>query len=251
MVVDIFLAQMWPSIKILIAAPFKEPSLLWQIAPILLIWVVMEFYFGTHKKETLGWNTALGNGLSLFWINIAGITHLFSDKAAKFMWGPFIVLLVITIYALFVIYVSFEHVFSAKWTYFLTTPNITYYFSIIAILYSYGTITLNGSMLIAILILWLLIFLLELPIKWFMPELKEDNKDSSDTDFSNDKSPSDSFDSGLDSISNSEPSTMNSSFDETTSTNETNSSLDSDSSPTLGGLENSIEDSNFDKDFKL
>ncbi len=73
------ITQIYPPeyvVRELLAAPFKYGYIVPNILPIVAGLLVMEFYFGKHKHESLGWNTAVGNsliwaatGLSLIYIN--------------------------------------------------------------------------------------------------------------------------------------------------------------------------------------
>lgn len=163
--------------KNLVLAGFREPSLLWQIAPILLLWIILVFYFGTHKHEQLGWNTSLANGISLFWVIVSGMQRIFSEGGAHFTWTKFIIFLVITVYALIVVYISFEHRLPAKWTYGLASHHLIYYLSFLSILYAYDMIYLNIPMFIAIIILFGFILLFSFLLKKLLPALEEDIDD--------------------------------------------------------------------------
>lgn len=53
--------------------PIENPEILPNVLPLVMGLVIMELYFGKHKEESLGWNTAVGNavlwtstGLSLY-----------------------------------------------------------------------------------------------------------------------------------------------------------------------------------------
>jgi len=70
--------------KEIFLAPSKDPSIWWLLAPIILFWLITEIYFGRHKQERLGWNTALGNGLSMFWIVIISFKVLFDKNLGFF-----------------------------------------------------------------------------------------------------------------------------------------------------------------------
>ena len=93
--------------KEIFAAPFKDWSVFWLLAPILVLWIVLEIYFDTHKKETLGWNTALGNGISMFWITANLMRYLFSENMANFSWTKFITIMLVLVYAVFVSTIAF------------------------------------------------------------------------------------------------------------------------------------------------
>lgn len=167
----------------LFRAPLEEPSILWQLAPFILLWVAMELYFGTHKKEKLGWNTALSNGITLFWVIISGMQFIFSDQSAEFTWGRFIVLGLLTLYALFVIFVSFKHSLRKKLAFFIASPTPMYYFSIIALLYAYGLIDPTLTMGVAVVVLFIFFGIFFLIVKAFLPNLsKQDAEDGFDAE---------------------------------------------------------------------
>lgn len=172
------------SIFLILKAPFAKPSIFWQLAPALILWGVMEFYFGYHKREKLGWNTALGNGISLFWIIISCLQYRFSIGDVSFTNPGLLALLVIVIYALFVMFISFEHTFPEKFTYLVSSPSPIYYFSIIALLFAHDLIPVTVEVIGSILILFLLSLGVLTLMKHFLPnkdeETLEDTKESSE-----------------------------------------------------------------------
>jgi len=171
------------NVGVILAAPFQDPSLIWQIAPIFLLWGVMMFYFGTHKHEKLGWNTALGNGISLFWIIISAMQFIFSNSSSEFTYTKFFLIMVIAIYAIFIIIISFKHTFSDKFTYALASPSPVYYFSAIVLLYAHDLFSLSFPMLIAITALFVVLLIILRIFRLFLPEMKEEdnNMDSFDS----------------------------------------------------------------------
>ncbi len=144
---------------------FVESSLFWYLGPILLFWLIFEVYFSKYKKEELGWNTALGNGLSVFWILIISMKYLFDNKMENFEWTKFIALLVILIYAVFIIINSFSHKLREKVSFLLASPTITYYLSGVAILWTYGKLELTRWVLIGLVIFYGFVLLIELILK--------------------------------------------------------------------------------------
>jgi len=57
------LSEIWSALKEIFSNIANEPSILWYIAPIGVLWFILEIYFGIYEKEKLGWNTALANGI--------------------------------------------------------------------------------------------------------------------------------------------------------------------------------------------
>jgi len=64
----------------IIKAPVRQPEMLWIIVPVLVSTILMTYYFGKYKKEELGWNTAFGNSIILFFACIDLLRYLFTNQ---------------------------------------------------------------------------------------------------------------------------------------------------------------------------
>lgn len=175
-VVQDILTGILPALGQIAYAPLLKPSLFWQLGPILCIWILVEIYFGTHKKEKLGWNTALSNGISLFWIVVSAMQHIFSEEGL-FSWDKFLIILIFALYAIFVIVISFEHKFKASITFVFASPTPLFYFSAIVLLFAHDLLTLSWAMISAIALLFVIILLTITLLKKLLPEMKEDDDD--------------------------------------------------------------------------
>ena len=149
-----FYNEMLAGITDIFRAPFVELSALWLIAPLFIMWIVLELYFDIHQDEELGWNTALGNGISMFWIAVNMMRFLFVENFRDFGWLKFIVIILLLCYSIFISYISFTHQLSPKATFYLASPTTAYYFSGIVILWAYGSLTLSLWMIIDIMLLF-------------------------------------------------------------------------------------------------
>lgn len=163
------ISEIVSAIILILKSPFSKPSIFWQLAPALLLWGIMEFYFGYHKREKLGWNTALGNGISLFWIIISCLQYRFSIGDVSFVNPGLFALLVIVFYAVFVMYISFQHTFSERFTYLVSSPSPIYYFSIIALLFAHDLIPVKLSVISGVIVLFLLTLGILTLLKHFLP----------------------------------------------------------------------------------
>jgi hypothetical protein len=67
------LSRMWD----LVAAPFRNQEMLWIIFPLLLTFIVLEFYFDRHGDEELGWAAAVANSLILLIVALDLLKHGF------------------------------------------------------------------------------------------------------------------------------------------------------------------------------
>jgi hypothetical protein len=151
------------------SAPLKDLSILWLLTPVILFWLILEIYFGRYKKEALGWNTALGNGLNLFWIVVISLRSLSLKGSGLFSIDKLIFVIFIAIYSAFIIFISFTHKIKEKTFFLLASPTIIYYLSGIAILWIHNLITISIWLIIDLIILYLVILVLEAILKKFIP----------------------------------------------------------------------------------
>ena len=82
--------ELLPRFAKIIVTPWLNKELLWMVIPLILIIFFVQAYFGRNRTEELGWNTAFGNAISLFWISViltrfviesTPIEQLFQGKA--------------------------------------------------------------------------------------------------------------------------------------------------------------------------
>ncbi len=151
-------------------APSRDLSILWLLTPIILFWVLLEIYFGRFKKERLGWNSAMGNGLSIFWIVVISLRIIFADKPGFFTIGKLIFMIIIGIYAISIIYISFNHKIRKKIPFIIASPTVVYYLSAVAILWINNLIEMDRWVIIDLVILYILILLFEAILKKLIPE---------------------------------------------------------------------------------
>ena len=168
------MVEIWANIlsgfKEIFSAPFKDPSIWWLLTPIILFWLILEVYFGMYKGEKLGWNTALGNGLNLFWIVVISLKALFTKGLGLFSIDKLIVVIFIAIYSAFIISISFTHKIKEKIFFLFASPTIVYYLSAIAILWIHGLIDISFWVIIALILFYIIILILEIILRKLIPE---------------------------------------------------------------------------------
>ena len=157
----------------------KDISILWLIAPVVLFWAVLEIYFGRHKKEELGWNTALGNGLSTFWVSIICMRFLFEEQFKNFEISKFIIVASIFFYGFIVVFNSFSHKLKKKIVFLLASPTPIYFFSLVTILWTYGLLPINKWIIIDLIILYVVIGVTETGLKKLIKEKPPEEDDLS------------------------------------------------------------------------
>ena|SRR3989344_3598472 len=118
-------------------------SILWILAPIFIIWIFLEIYFGMYKSEKLGWNNVLGNGVTLLWIGVDSMRYIFSAARIGDFWPRFVIFGIMISYAILLIYISFTRKFGERLTYSLGSTTPIYFLSSVAILWSYGQLQID------------------------------------------------------------------------------------------------------------
>ena len=179
-----FIDQSLDGFKEIFASLFNDLSVWWILGPVFIFWVVLEIYFGKHKSEELGWNTALGNGISLSWITLNLMKFLFENNLKMFTWPKFLLTFLIMIYGFFIAYIAFTHKFSDKTTFLLASPSPIYYLASIAILWSYGVLDISLIILFDLVILYLIIIGILALIKKYIPDAKDFLSDKGSESFS-------------------------------------------------------------------
>ena len=168
-------------------------SIWWLLAPLILFWLVLEFYFGRFKKEKLGWNTALGNALSIFWLIIISVMKMFEIGLKEYNTASLFFLLGICLYTIGIIIFTFTHKLKEDFDYLMASPTPIYFLSMIAVLISHGPLAINGIIMINFVILFVFVLLFGTILKHFIPEsVKDEFEDLGKEDLSMNK-----MDSGL------------------------------------------------------
>ncbi len=60
--------------------PFLSTDMLWILLPLLATLFLIELYFGRYRRETLGWNSAVGNSLVLFFVAVNLFSYLYRSN---------------------------------------------------------------------------------------------------------------------------------------------------------------------------
>jgi hypothetical protein len=113
---------------LLLKAPLIVPEMWWIITPLIIVTFVMALYFGKYIREQLGWNTALGNSIVLFFvcIDLLRTVYHYSDPPTiyQFAWNPLKTLVIIAVMfegALLSV-TAFEHALPKQVMFFIASP---------------------------------------------------------------------------------------------------------------------------------
>ena len=164
-------SEMLNGFKEIFSAPFVDFSVMWLLIPLFMLWLVLEIYFDIYKSEKLGWNTALGNAISLLWIDISMMRELFSRPSLEVI--KFLGLLGVLVYSCIVIYIIFKHKIPAKYVFLMGSPTLIYYIAGVIILWATGALEITPWVLLDLVILFAIISVLVFVLKKVVPGKEE------------------------------------------------------------------------------
>ena len=151
------------------------------MTPLVLFWLILEIYFGRYKSEKLGWNTALGYGLSMFWIVIISFKTMFENNFELFSISKLLFVIFVAAYSIFIISISFTHRLKEKIFFLFTSPTIVYYLFGVTLLLIDDLLKINFWVFIDLIILYIIILILEIILKKIVPAASEDSVGSTGT----------------------------------------------------------------------
>ena len=157
----------------LISAPYYYPDMIWMIVPLVVTLFVMQFYFGKYSKEEMGWNTAVGNTLVLFFISLDLLRHIYNLPPAdliNFFYYPIktMVALLVSMQAITLFFADFFRFLPKRLAFFISSPlpvNLTAY---VAIALVYSHLALDKYTILAGLLLFLILFIIIHILQFFV-----------------------------------------------------------------------------------
>lgn len=149
-------------------------SILWLLAPIFIIWIFLEIYFGMFKSEKLGWNNALGNGVTLLWIGVDSMRYIFSAQRVGDFWLRFVVFGIMVLYSMMLIYLSLNRRLGETLTYALGSTTPIYFLSSVAVLWSYGLLKIDRWVFLDFTFIFILLLVVFYIFRRFIPQSQLD-----------------------------------------------------------------------------
>ncbi len=143
-----------PRMVEVITAPFTEPNVMWIVTPLLIAMVLMQLYFGRHREEELGWNTAFGNSIVLIFVSINLLQFLYNKHGLSIINlitpPTYKIWLVIGLGAMSItqLIINYFHAISKKVAFFINSSISTNLISYLAIIFVYTLIPLDIATLI-------------------------------------------------------------------------------------------------------
>jgi len=119
----------------------------WFLAPIFVLWIATEVYFGEHKREKWGFSSSLATAISFTWINIVSLRFIFLELNIQTLADVgnerFFIAVGFLVYGLFLIYLSFRHTFSEKVLAWIAGPTPIYFLSFVSVIWGQGLLQVS------------------------------------------------------------------------------------------------------------
>jgi len=112
----------------LLGAPLWVPEMIWIIAPLLVTFLAMTFYFGLYEGEELGWNTSVANTIVLFFVAIDLLRTMFYYSSPPSIWNylfnpwKLLTVLIIIAEAILLFSLAFRHAIPKNVMFFIASP---------------------------------------------------------------------------------------------------------------------------------
>ena len=127
----------------ILSSPIKDPSMFWEIIPIIITIFIIELYFGKYKEEELGWNSALSNSLALIYVGTNLLHYLYLQNRIHFGSADTIVSLGVLLIGLVTAVLDFNHILPKRITFGISSVMPIYFLSFIAIIFVHEQLILD------------------------------------------------------------------------------------------------------------
>lgn len=196
-VLGVFFMTLWERLYSIIAAPANNPGMVWILFPMIVTLLLMTFYFGRYRREELGWNTAVGNALVLFFVAVNLLQQVYPQENpvralliffrtmtqgfAPETVVPSLIAGCLLIYSVLLLTADFNHWLPKKFAFFISSGlpiNILAYFGIVFVYsgVSDNPLILDWYTLGAFIILFIALFFL-LKFLQFLEPKRDETKD--------------------------------------------------------------------------
>ena len=146
-------------IKNLFISPFNDPSMLWEIVPILTTIIIIEMYFGRYKDEELGWNSALANSLVLIYVGVNLLHYLYLKEI--FFFGPHLLISISLVFiGLTLAFLDYHHFLPKRISFGLSSVLPMNFIALLSTIFVHGQLLLDMITFYAAIILFVFLVII-------------------------------------------------------------------------------------------
>ncbi|MCK5062588.1 MAG: hypothetical protein KAJ20_02165 [Candidatus Aenigmarchaeota archaeon] len=164
-------SALFAQIYSLVSAPLSNSDLLWAVYPLIITTVVVELYFGAHKEERLGWNSATANGLVLVWVGVSTIRTLMNSGGFDLNLLTSQVAGAIVGLGALLVFVSFFHILPKDIAFFVSSAIVVHFLAYLGLIFVYTDIVFNGITFYAAFLIFIVLVVFFSLVKKLEPDL--------------------------------------------------------------------------------
>jgi len=141
--------------------------------PVIINIIIMEFYFGRHATEELGWNTAFGNSIVLLFVSVDLLRYLFNHHLLYLNFKVVLVGAIIFVGVIMTL-LDYFHGLPKQLAFALSSKLPINFLALMGILLIYTDIPLDKGTYGAFFVLLACLYLIMLFIDWISPKATEE-----------------------------------------------------------------------------
>jgi hypothetical protein len=195
MSIALFFGELWGGFQLvlersadILEQPFLSTDMLWILLPLLATLFLIELYFGRYRKESLGWNSAVGNSLVLFFVAVNLFSYLYRNQllitVSLIPQGMFLTALAKSLITFFIILESilllvlnFFHLMPRNMAFGVSSVLMINFIGVIAIIHVYSeTLPFDIIALLASLVIFIALAVAFKGLQLMMPKASEEEK---------------------------------------------------------------------------
>jgi hypothetical protein len=180
-IISFFSHGVWPKMQEIVTAPYHHSEILWTILPLVITTFMIDLYFGRHKTEELGWNTAFGNTISLLWVTTALFRFMYEEYGSWVFttWDPtghtptVILVMVIACWAFLLAIFNYYHILPKAVSFVMSSAVPVNISALLAVIIVIGKVGVSWNSIIAGFIIFIALAILLGVIKGIVKPSKE------------------------------------------------------------------------------
>lgn len=168
----------------IIQQPSLNTEMLWILLPLLITLFLIELYFSRYREEDLGWNSAVGNSLVLFFVAVTLLSYLHKNNLLfsvnylapdiyRIALTKSIITFLILLESVLLIVLNFFHLLPKNLSFGVSSTLIINFIGAIVVILVYSNLALDIVTLLAVLFLFICAALFFKAIQMLIPTAKE------------------------------------------------------------------------------